>query len=450
MAEEMRVAPPAEARDEELLIGIIRRLIAEIHPAATGIPVCLDSRLAADLGLDSLAVVELRSRMEEAFAVVLPDGILSVETPGEWLTVLRAARGGAGPHVSATPGPVPGPAPVVSAPAPAGLPAGAETLLDALAWHAQAHPARTCIRVLEFAGEEPSAQEISYGGLSAGAVAVAAGLRRGGLCPGEAVAIMLPTGPEFFLAFMGTLMAGGVTVPIYPPARPAGLEEHLHRQAGILRNALAAVLITVPEARLLGRALRYQVPSLRQVVTTAELQAGAGRGGVLPAAAADHTALLQYTSGSTGDPKGVMLAHRHLLASIRAMGSAADVGPADLFVSWLPLYHDMGLIGAWLAGLYYGFPLAVMSPLAFLSRPARVAARDQRTARHPVRGTELRVRTSIGSPAVLIVAECAGPRISQPFRVTDSDRPPAWRALTRKRDLSRARGSTRRSVSGAG
>jgi len=185
-----------------------------------------------------------------------------------------------------------------------------------------------------------SGQEITYGGVSAGTVAVAAGLRRGGLGPGE-----------------------------------------------------AAVLITVPEARLLGRVLRFQVPSLRQVVTTGELQAGAGGSGALPAVAADDTALLQYTPGSTGDPKGVMLAHRHLLASIRAMGSAADAGPADLFVSWLPLYHDMGLIGAWLAGLYYGFPLAVMSPLAFPVPASPVAARDQRTARHPVRGTELRVRT---------------------------------------------------------
>ena len=80
--------------------------------------------------------------------------------------------------------------------------------------------------------------------------------------------------------------------------------------------------------------------------------------------------MLQYTSGS-GDPKGVILAHRHLLANIRAMGTAADAGPCDLFVSWLPLYHDMGLIGAWLAGPYYGFPLAVMSPLDFLARSAR-------------------------------------------------------------------------------
>jgi 1-acyl-sn-glycerol-3-phosphate acyltransferase len=81
--------------------------------------------------------------------------------------------------------------------------------------------------------------------------------------------------------------------------------------------------------------------------------------------------MLQYTSGSTGDTKGVILTHRHLLANITAMGAAAQAGPSDVFVSWLPLYQDMGLIGAWLASLYLGFPLVVMSPLAFLARPAR-------------------------------------------------------------------------------
>ena len=220
MAEEMHVAPAAEASDDELLTGIIRELIAEIHPPAAGLPVFLDSRLAADLGLDSLAVVELRSRLEEASGVVLPDGILTGETPREWLDALRAARGRAGRHVSATCGPVPGPTPVPAAPAPGGLPTGAETLLDALAWHAQAQPARTCIRVLEFTGEESAAREITYAGLSVGARAVAAGLRQGGLGPGEAVAIMLPTGPELFLAFMGTL-AGGPVRPLGPASRAA-------------------------------------------------------------------------------------------------------------------------------------------------------------------------------------------------------------------------------------
>ncbi|WP_374512543.1 AMP-binding protein, partial [Niveibacterium sp.] len=87
--------------------------------------------------------------------------------------------------------------------------------------------------------------------------------------------------------------------------------------------------------------------------------------------AADALALLQYTSGSTGDPKGVALSHANLLANLRAMGQACRVTPQDVFVSWLPLYHDMGLIGAWLGALYHGFPLVLMSPLAFLANPAR-------------------------------------------------------------------------------
>src|SRR6202158_1119513 len=82
-------------------------------------------------------------------------------------------------------------------------------------------------------------------------------------------------------------------------------------------------------------------------------------------------ALLQYTSGSTGDPKGVILTHANLLANMRAIGEALQMGPGDVGVSWLPLYHDMGLIGAWLTLLHYGMPLAVMSPLAFLTRPER-------------------------------------------------------------------------------
>ena len=81
------------------------------------------------------------------------------------------------------------------------------------------------------------------------------------------------------------------------------------------------------------------------------------------------TALIQYTSGSTGDPKGVVLSHANLLANIRAMGQAMEASSADIFVSWLPLYHDMGLIGAWLGCLYFAAPLYVMSPLSFLVRP---------------------------------------------------------------------------------
>ena len=83
----------------------------------------------------------------------------------------------------------------------------------------------------------------------------------------------------------------------------------------------------------------------------------------------DDLALLQYTSGSTGRPKGVMLTHANLLANIRAFGEALALRSDDFGVSWLPLYHDMGLIGAWLGSLYYAAPVAILSPLHFLARP---------------------------------------------------------------------------------
>ena len=187
--------------------------------------------------------------------------------------------------------------------------------------------------------------------------------------PGDTVAIMLPTSREYFVTFAGVVLAGAVPVPIYPPARPSQLADHLRRHTGILANARAALLVTVPEAVPLGHLLRANVDSLRHVVVPESL-AGA-TGGALPRPRSADLALVQYTSGSTGQPKGVALTHDNLLANIRAMGEAVAVSGADTFVSWLPLYHDMGLIGAWLSSLYYGVPLVVMAPQLFLTRPSR-------------------------------------------------------------------------------
>ncbi len=199
---------------------------------------------------------------------------------------------------------------------------------------------------------------------------MARGLRARGVAEGDRVAIMLPSGAAFFAAFFGALYAGGVPVPIYPPLRPSQLEEHLRRQAGILRNAEARVLVTVAEARPLGTLLRGQVETLTGVATVDELESP-GAAQLPPVTRGAALALLQYTSGSTGDPKGVMLSHANLLANIRAMGRVMDASSADVFVSWLPLYHDLGLIGAWLGSLYYAAPVVIMSPLDFLMRPAR-------------------------------------------------------------------------------
>jgi 1-acyl-sn-glycerol-3-phosphate acyltransferase len=112
------------------------------------------------------------------------------------------------------------------------------------------------------------------------------------------------------------------------------------------------------------------VETLRDIVTPDDLLVPHGAD-LLPRIAPEDIALLQYTSGSTGAPKGVVVPHAQLLTNLRAMATVAGVVPSDVFVSWLPLYHDMGLIGAWLGSLVYGFRLVLMSPLSFLSRPQR-------------------------------------------------------------------------------
>lgn len=120
----------------------------------------------------------------------------------------------------------------------------------------------------------------------------------------------------------------------------------MRRHIGILANAGAGILVTVPEAMPVARLLEAGVPGLRRVVTVAGLTADSPPTPV--ALRADDIAFIQYTSGSTGNPKGVVLTHANLLANIRAIGQAIGVTPVDVFVSWLPLYYDMGLISAWL------------------------------------------------------------------------------------------------------
>ena len=100
---------------------------------------------------------------------------------------------------------------------------------------------------------------------------MAAGLAGRGIEPGHAVALMLPTSREFFVAFFGVLLAGGVPVPLYPPTRRSQLEDHMRRQSGILANSLAALLITVPEARGVARLLRASTRTLREIVSVADL-----------------------------------------------------------------------------------------------------------------------------------------------------------------------------------
>ncbi|WP_439860592.1 AMP-binding protein [Pseudomonas sp. MBLB4136] len=344
------------------LLEIVRQTVLELRPhAADEAAISLHSVLDRDLGLDSLGRVELWSRIEREFGVRLPEALFaSADTPQDLLVALRAERG-------AELEPAPASESERAAAADLRTPEQAQTLMEVLDWHVRAHPQRCHVRLL---GDGEASDDISYAALQRGAWAVAVGLQQRGLEAGQRVALMLPTGRDFLYGFFGILLAGGVPVPIYPPMRLSQIEEHLRRQAAILGNAEASMLITVSEAKLLAHLLKPQVPSLGEIVSVAELSAGSGTLREQPRQAGD-LAFLQYTSGSTGQPKGVMVSHANLLANLRAMGKALKVDAEDVFVSWLPMYHDMGLIGAWFGSLYYGFNLVLMSPLAFLARPAR-------------------------------------------------------------------------------
>lgn len=345
------------------VFAVVRAQAVELQPRlGRTLVVGRDSDLDRQLGLDSLARAELLLRLNRTFKVSLPERLLGdARTAGDLLDAVRAAE----PKVV-------GPASLTRAPhadafPPVPEPTWAGTLVEVLAEHARCRGDRLHLSLWRGPGQETP---ISYGELDRSARAVAAGLVERDVRPGERVGIMLPTGPDFFPAFFGTLHAGAIPVPIYPPFRRSQVEEHLRRQAGILRNAEASLLVTDEAAGAVGRMLGGLVASLRTVATAAELGAADPLKEAVPATP-EATALIQYTSGSTGDPKGVVLSHANLLANIRAMGRALEASSADVVVSWLPLYHDMGLIGCWLGSLYFGAQAAIMPPLAFLADPAR-------------------------------------------------------------------------------
>jgi 1-acyl-sn-glycerol-3-phosphate acyltransferase len=343
----------------ERLFAIIHALVQEMR-AGSRVVVSLDSSLERDLGLDSLTRVELIARAEKAFGVRLPETVLnSADTPRDLLEALAEADEAHDPAAwqvklggqRAEAG---------------GIPEQAVTLLEVLDWHLAHSPDRE--HVLFYHGDEET-ESMSYRQLADAASRVAGALSRRGVLPGHCVGLMLPSGLDFFRCFLGILFAGAVPVPMYPPARPSQIEDHMRRQAGILVNCEASLLITFDRIKPLAGVLQGLVPTLQALCSPADLLGGTPA--LKPQARDGDLALIQYTSGSTGNPKGVELSHANLLANIRAWGSAVELDSSDVCVSWLPLYHDMGLIGAWLGSLYHAIPLVLMSPLDFLARPER-------------------------------------------------------------------------------
>jgi len=200
----------------------------------------------------------------------------------------------------------------------------------------------------------------------------AAGLRRLGVEPGDRVAIVLPTAPAFLDAFFGTVLAGAVPVPLYPPYRLGRLDEYHAETAAMVAAAAARLLVTEGRIRaILGRTVERAAPALgcRDV---ARLGSAAPEPGAAVPRGADDLAFVQFSSGSTAEPKPVGITHGALLAHLAALRQLLppETDRPHAGVSWLPLYHDMGLVGCLLLAVYYPGPLVLIPPEHFLARPA--------------------------------------------------------------------------------
>ncbi|HET9554922.1 MAG TPA: AMP-binding protein, partial [Anaeromyxobacteraceae bacterium] len=189
-----------------------------------------------------------------------------------------------------------------------------------------------------------------------------------GIRPGDRIAIVLRTEPAFLDAFFGAWLAGAVPVPLYPPVRLGRMEEDLAATARMLRVSKAFLVVSGGGTRrLLGGAVEHARPVLgcRDAAGLLEVPARIDR---RPGPA--DLGLVQFSSGSTVDPKPVALTHAALQAQADALVALVQPTAADALVSWLPLYHDMGLIGGLLGAMSYPGPLVLLAPEHFLARPS--------------------------------------------------------------------------------
>ncbi|WP_460427462.1 AMP-binding protein, partial [Azotobacter armeniacus] len=228
-------------------------------------------------------------------------------------------------------------------------------------------PTDTALIVVREQDGVPADITISYAALDQRVRALAGQLQER-FGPGERALLLLDNDDHYVVAFFACLYAGLTAVPVFPPesARP----QHLARLTGIAEDAQARCLLTTGAIlALLGTAVDGFAGCEAIAVDAADAAGGEGWRPHVPADG--DIAFLQYTSGSTSAPKGVMVSHGNLMANERAIEEGLSVGPDDVFVSWLPLYHDMGLIGGLLQPLHHGIPVALMTPQFFLERPIR-------------------------------------------------------------------------------
>jgi acyl-CoA synthetase (AMP-forming)/AMP-acid ligase II len=210
----------------------------------------------------------------------------------------------------------------------------------------------------------------SYAEIRTASLRVARALNDAGLRRGDLVALVLPDGEQFLTALFGASIAGVIPASLHPPATTTDLPRYIELTAGILNAAVARAVIT---SRALAPGFvgaRAMCPHLSLVLAREELDAPASEPDAAPTL--DDIAFVQYTSGSTAAPKGIALTHASVSTNIEAFIERCGVGSGstDVAVSWLPLNHDMGLVGMGLGALYCGRPCVLLTPQSFVKRPS--------------------------------------------------------------------------------
>jgi acyl-CoA synthetase (AMP-forming)/AMP-acid ligase II len=242
-------------------------------------------------------------------------------------------------------------------------------MVELLRWRSVQHPDRlACTFLLD---GEANATHLTYQQLDSRARAIAAALQARAE-PGERALLCHPAGLEFIAAFFGCLYAGILAVPAFPPD-PGRARRILPRLRAIAQDAQP--LLALCETIVLGSADEFltacQDARIPIRLATDQVSGGMEEAWRPPSLDSQTLAFLQYTSGSTASPRGVMVSHGNLLANTQMIRQAFDLTEQMISVGWLPLYHDMGLIGNVLSTLYVGGHVILMAPSAFLQRPIR-------------------------------------------------------------------------------
>ncbi len=219
-----------------------------------------------------------------------------------------------------------------------------------------------------FSDGDGGEERITYAELQRASRRIAGEMLRRGLA-GHRALLMFPPGLEFVKAFYGCLYAGVVAVPAFTPRR----NRNVQRLQAISDDAEASVALTVADVRDRTVGMLDETPTLQTLdwLAVDELVGDPGDPDAMPALRPDQLAVLQYTSGSTGAPKGVMLSHGNIMYNVMAIVYSFETTQTGLGITWLPTYHDMGLVGGVLKPLYFGRPNVLMSPMAFLQKPVR-------------------------------------------------------------------------------